>query len=124
MRRLVLVAALLVLTACENRLDRGFVPTAPSAPTVSLLQVTNFGKYALGMLPGQVTQLNVEATFSDGAKRMVTKESTWLGLNASVVTISPAGVATAIQLGVASYHVTYQGFTMTGNVHVCKTTMC
>ena len=52
--------------------------------------------------PGQTTQLTLEATLSDGSKKDVTSTAQWLSSNKNVVTVSPAGLAMAVDFGKAS----------------------
>ena len=78
-------------------------PTGPTVnavpPTVTALIVK--GNAAL-TAPGQTTQLTLEATLSDGSKKDVTATATWSSSNKNVVTVSPAGLAMAVDFGKTS----------------------
>jgi hypothetical protein len=77
--------------------------SSPTGPAVSGLPrgvtaLTVKGKAAL-TAPGQTTQLTLEATLSDGSKKDVTSTATWQSSNKNVVTVSPAGLAMAVDFG-------------------------
>src|ERR1700731_541790 len=73
-------------------------PTASAGPSVTALIVK--GNAAL-TAPGQTTQLTLEATLSDGSKKDVTSTAQWHSTNTNVVTVSAAGLATAVDFGKA-----------------------
>lgn len=77
-------------------------PTGPTVgvvpPTVTALTVK--GNAAL-TAPGQTTQLTLEATLSDGSKKDVTSSAQWYPSDKNVVTVSPAGLAMAVDFGKA-----------------------
>ena len=52
--------------------------------------------------PGQTTQLTLQATLSDGSTKDVTSTAQWYTSNGAVVTVSPAGLATAMGFGRAT----------------------
>src|ERR1700681_5034594 len=78
--------------------------TSPTSPTVgppTVTAVTVKGNAAL-TAPGQTSQLTLEATLSDGSKKDVTSTAQWHSTNTNVVTVSAAGLATAVDFGKAS----------------------
>src|ERR1700731_811001 len=80
--------------------------SSPIGPTVSaspptVTALTAKGNAAL-TAPGQTTQLTLEATLSDGSKKDVTSTAQWQSTAPNVVTVSAAGLATAVDFGKAS----------------------
>jgi hypothetical protein len=76
-------------------------PTSPTVgpPTVTALTIK--GNAAL-TAPGQTSQLTLEATLSDGSKKDVTSTALWSSSNKNVVTVSAAGLVTAVGFGQAT----------------------
>jgi hypothetical protein len=82
-------------------------PSEPSA-RVSSVAVT-------GIAPaiGQSAQFVATATFSDGTRKTISTNATWLSSNPLVASVSGSGVVTAIRSGTADISVTYQSVTGT-----------
>jgi Bacterial Ig-like domain (group 2) len=86
-------------------------PTGSAGPSVTALTVK--GNAAL-TAPGQTTQLTLEATLSDGSKKDVTSTAQWFSSNTNVVTVSPTGLATAVNFGRASVYGSAAGRSSSG----------
>ena len=97
-------AALLVAlyaTACAD-------PVAPVPPKVT--EVVISGDVALVAIM-QTSQLVASATLSNGESREVTSVAVWESSDTTVVTVSPSGLVTARDFGVADIHATYEEVT-------------
>lgn len=112
--RLVSLACALTVAACG---DSATNPTSAAVQATSLVS-TSFGKFSYGLAPGQTRQLTVDANFSNGTTRAVSTESTWISLTPDVMTITPAGLATAIRPGAASVYVQYRALALSLTVTV------
>jgi hypothetical protein len=76
-------------------------PVAPTVATPTVAALIVKGNPVLTS-PGQTTQLTLQATLSDGSTKDVTSTAQWFTSNGAVVTVSPAGLATAMGFGRAS----------------------
>jgi len=112
--RSVALACALTLAACGSSAT---TPTSPETQPTSLVS-TSFGKFSYGLAPGQTRQLTVDANFSDGTTRSVSTESNWISLTPDVMTITPAGLATAVRPGAANVYVQYQSAALSFTVTV------
>jgi hypothetical protein len=105
---IVLVSACLgVAAACGS-------DTSPSTPTpapitTSAVQVRASNNESGPMEAGQTRQLVAMATQSNGTTSDVTQQATWTTSTPSVVTVSPAGLLTALTQGNADIGATFQG---------------
>jgi hypothetical protein len=53
-------------------------------------------------MPGQTSQLTLEAELPDGSKKDVTSTAQWFSTNKNVLTVSPTGLAMAVDFGRAT----------------------
>jgi hypothetical protein len=60
---------------------------------------------------GTMVQLYATATLADGTTMTVTGLSTWVSTNPAIVSVGPAGIATALTPGMATVTVTFGGVT-------------
>jgi hypothetical protein len=88
------------VAGCGNK-NSPTVPTTATTVPPSVTAVAIKGEPALTAL-GQTTQLTLEATLSDGSRKDVTSGAQWFSSKPSVVTVSSAGLATAVDFGRAS----------------------
>ncbi len=102
----------LLFAACDRNPRR---PTpVPGAPSVVRLEVTGPGSIA----PGGAEQFRATAHMSDGSQRDVTTEAAWNSANASIISISSAGLATAHDRGEADIRVAFSEVMSTKRVMV------
>ena len=102
----------LLFAACDRNPGR---PTpVPGAPSVVRLEVTGPGSIA----PGGAEQFRATAHMSDGSQRDVTTEAAWNSANASIISISSAGLATAHDRGEADIRVAFSEVMSTKRVMV------
>lgn len=80
--------------------------TPPSNTILSSLMVD--GRKSLSAI-GETSQLTAVARWRDGSTRDVTGTARWSSQNASVATVSPSGLATAIGFGASRIQVMYEG---------------
>jgi hypothetical protein len=132
MRRLVLGASLVlfgVLSACGE--DRP-VPTQPSQqPNVTVPPAAApSGQATLSSCrvegpasvpPGESARFRATARYSDGSSRDVTNEVTWSSEDASILTVTAGGTATARNIGEAELRATLGATAPTGNVFTGQT---
>ena len=85
--------------------------TAPSAPSGAAVPPTVTAVAVSGTAPavGSTSQLTATATLSDGSAPVVTSLATWQSSNPAVLTVSTAGIATAVAAGDADVTATYAG---------------
>jgi len=79
----------------------------PAKPSATVLSVEVAGQTTFTSI-GQTAQLTANASMSDGAKQDVTREATWTSTNASVISVSSTGLATAVAGGMAEISATYK----------------
>jgi hypothetical protein len=116
--RSVPIAILIVLlcAACGSSSP----PSGPSnPPTVTAVSVSGV---AASPTVGDTAQLSATAAFSDGSSQSVTSQATWETNNASVATVSAAGLATFLAAGNAELKATYRGMSGTARVAVTPKT--
>lgn len=91
---------------------------ASSLPEI--VRVTVAGMPTAPLVPMQTAQLVASATYSDGAVTDVTGVAAWDSTDVGVITVSPAGLATATGPGKADVSATFAGVqgTVTGEVVV------
>ncbi|HUO83641.1 MAG TPA: Ig-like domain-containing protein [Thermoanaerobaculia bacterium] len=110
--RIVLLAATIVF-AC-----RGETPfTTPTSPLSSVVSLEITGTATLTS-DAETSQLTATATLSDGTRHDVTSPATWVSSNPEVVTVSDAGLVTAMAGGPATIKATYQGTSGTHDVTI------
>jgi hypothetical protein len=86
----------------------GSGPTA--APSFfDLLEIVTSQPNPFEMSPGQTIQLGAAAITTGSGAQDVTAAATWSSSDSTVVTVSPAGLVSAVGDGVASISATYQG---------------
>ena len=88
----------------STQLTNGFTYALPPPPALTALTVS--GNTNLTSV-GETSQLTATARFVDGSTRDVSSESQWTLYPATVVTVSPSGLLTAIGLGQVSVNVRY-----------------
>ena len=76
-------------------------PIGPPVGPTTVTALTVKGNPVLTAL-GQTTQLTLQATLADGSTKDVTSTAQWNTSNGAVVTVSPAGLATAMGFGRAN----------------------
>ncbi|MBI5549026.1 MAG: Ig domain-containing protein, partial [Deltaproteobacteria bacterium] len=72
---------------------------------------------------GATQQLTATAGYDDEAFAVVTGEATWTSSNEAVVTVSAAGLATAVAEGTAVIQAAYSGFTAKATIDVTAATL-
>jgi hypothetical protein len=105
MRRLFLVAGIVALTAlaCSDPASR--LPTSPSAPAVTNLEITGPASIA----PGQSVQLAATIRLGDGTSKLPSLGTPlqWFSSNSAVLRVSSTGLATGLQAGEGRITVIY-----------------
>jgi hypothetical protein len=106
------VATLAGAAGCGGSNRGPTTPTAPSTPTTpaSAVTINNLaidGEVSLNTIGG-TSQLRAMATFSNGNVKDVTRDTMWTSLNPEVITISSAGLLTAVRFGVGGIYASYQ----------------
>jgi hypothetical protein len=91
-------------SACGKNVTAA-TPVSSNPP--QLLRLTVAGNTSLTTI-GQTSQLTVAATFSDGAVKDVSGDTSWVSSDASVMTVSPTGVVTVVRLGTTVISARYQ----------------
>ena len=106
MRRLSLAAGILALTALACTDPTSLLPTTPSAPGVTSIEIGGPGSIA----PGQSVQLVANVRLADGTVKQSSPGTplNWFSSNSSVLRVTAAGLATGLQLGDARITV-FQG---------------
>jgi hypothetical protein len=86
-------------------------PSSPSVntPTVTGVQVSVGGNASTELLAGDTRQLSAAAVNSDGTRVDVTSVAEWKSSNSAAVTVSSAGVVTAVSEGGADVSATHKG---------------
>jgi trimeric autotransporter adhesin len=92
------LAAAITVVACGG--------DTPSKPSATVLSVEVAGQETFTAI-GQTIQFTASASMSDGAKQDVTRTATWASTNASVISVSGTGLATAVAGGAADISATY-----------------
>jgi hypothetical protein len=100
-----------LMTAC------GSSPVAPPPSTTSV-QVRPAANSSGALAPGETRQFSATASQSNGTTTDVTTQAAWQTSSASVATISPAGLLTAVSEGEAEVSATYQSVKATFGVSV------
>jgi hypothetical protein len=104
------IVAALVSVACGGSTASSTQPSALT-PTPSgsgpPLRLELDGLKSLSAI-GETDQLTVLGVWPDGSKRDVTSMAEWSSRNASIATVSPGGMATAVGFGIAAIEVKYQ----------------
>jgi hypothetical protein len=93
----------------------GSSPTTPATVTLTSLAIT--GSPTIDLI-GATIPLVATAMYSDGTGSNVTASTQWTSSNPSTVTVSPLGVATAVDIGLVIITATYQGRAATAFVRV------
>lgn len=85
--------------------------TASARPSsdVQLLQILTAEPNPFYLAPGQTAAMRASALLADGTAQDVTTAAAWSSSDASVASVSPSGVITAMAGGGASVTVEYQG---------------
>lgn len=92
------IGALFVGTACDERQGSPAAPTPPTAPTSpTAVAITIGGRLSIGAL-GETTQLTATARLSDGTTQEVTSQAQWQCM-AGVLTVISPGLVKAEQYG-------------------------
>ena len=91
--------------------------STPVAVTPAVTSLAIQGSLNLNTV-GETSALTLVAKFTDATTKQVSDEAAWTTSNASVATVSPTGVLTAVGLGKASITATYLGRTLTSTVTV------
>ena len=97
----------------------GSPPANPSSSIVLEIETAQPNPFSLA--PGQTTQLAAAVVGANGGSQDVTATATWTTSDPTVVTVSPAGLVTAINPGTAGITVTYQGHVASIRVFVAST---
>jgi hypothetical protein len=104
-----------VWTACSKSAT---TPTpAPTSPA-QLTRLSVTGNASLTAI-GQTSQLTAVATFSDGAVKDVSRDTSWVSSLPSVMVVSSTGLLTVARLGTSIIYAHYQ--TQSGNLSVTAT---
>ena len=102
-------------TACTKSVT---TPTpAPPGP-VQLTRLSVTGNSSLTAI-GEISQLTAAATFSDGAVKDVSRDTSWVSADPSVVMVSSTGLLTVVRLGASVIYAHYQ--TQSGTLSVTAT---
>jgi hypothetical protein len=110
-----LLLAAAIASRCIGGSPTGPVPAhTPPPPTITGLTITGAG----GGNPGQTAQLAANASFSDGSSQIVTTQAVWTSTNASIATVSPAGVITFVAIGESDIRATYASMSANARVTV------
>jgi hypothetical protein len=101
----VAMAAVLVHTACGDSKSPSSPATNPPTTTVTTSAVS-----VTGTAPrvGDTAPFAASATLSDGSSRTVTAQATWQSSNASVATVSSAGLVAGVGEGDVEISATYE----------------
>jgi hypothetical protein len=99
MRRSSLVLGMVALTALACSEPASLVPTSPSAPSSTGLELTGPASIA----PGQAVQLNAGIRLSDGTVKLSSPGTPlqWFSSNSGILRITSAGLATGVSNGEA-----------------------
>jgi len=92
------LAAAVTVVACGG--------DTPSKPSATVLSVEVAGQDTFTAI-GQTIQFTASASMSDGTKQDVTRTATWASTNASVISVSGTGIATAVAGGAADISASY-----------------
>jgi hypothetical protein len=94
--------------------------TGMSVVTVTPAVITNVSvnPQGLSLAIGSTYQLQLRAGFSDGSVQDLTGFATWTSDEATNVSVSGAGLATAVNVGMGNVTATYGAFSSTTNVTV------
>jgi hypothetical protein len=88
----------------------GDSPTTPSPPTPTVSSVSVTGPEAAAKA-GDSAQFTATASFSNGTSQNITSQATWQSSSATVATVTPAGMVTAVAPGEADISASYQSIT-------------
>jgi hypothetical protein len=108
----------MLLSSCGGSSPNETAPS-PLSPTVSSVVVS--GSTTLTSI-GQTVQLTATAMLSDGSIQSVTSTAAWQSSNASVATVSPSGLVTAVASGAVTITATLQAKSGTASVGISLTT--
>jgi hypothetical protein len=97
MRRLSLVVGIVALTALACSDPTSQIPTSPSAPAVTAVEIGGPSSIA----PGQAVQLVANIRLADGTIKLPSPSTPvqWFSSNTSVLRVSSTGLATGQQVG-------------------------
>ena len=104
-------------SACGDSGTNSSGPTGPSSPTVTSLTVT--GTLTVSGI-GQTSQLTATAHYAKGTTDNVTAQSTWSSSDATIATVSAAGMVTSVGTGIASITASYHNVTGSTKVTVTR----
>jgi hypothetical protein len=96
-----------MFVACAGTNENPTGPTPPVDPSVTVRTVT----VSSAVMSATTYQMTARADLSDGTSRDVTTQSKWETSNASIATVSAAGVVTAIGSGQVEVRATFQNVT-------------
>lgn len=97
------LAGAAVLTAC-GKTDP---PSAPTAPTVSVVSLS-ISQLPASLKPGETAQLVAMATLSDGSTQVATSLASWSTSAPQILSVNAAGLVTAVAPGDATVTASYQ----------------
>lgn len=113
------VAVAMTTTACGSASPAA--PAGGGSTAVTSLSITGSAQIDL---VGTTNSLVAIAMRADGTSSVVTTLATWQSSNPSAVTISPAGVATSVDVGTTVISAAYQGMSASMNVRVGAVNDC
>jgi uncharacterized protein YjdB len=87
----------------------GTAPTFNPSSPLTLLQIVTTEPNPFYLSPGQTNQLMASATSTTGGAQEVTGLANWMSSAPGIVSVSPAGLVTAIAGGTANISVSYLG---------------
>ena len=108
MKKLLLVALLLVVCSFIGCGGSGGSTPPPSTPTLVGIQVTPANP---SVAPGAIQQFTATGSFSDGTTKSLTSTANWLSSAPAVATINTAGVATGVTGGTTTISASSGGIT-------------
>ena len=108
-----ILLALLAFAGCDKS-PAGPGKQQPGTPVVSGLDMTA----PPSLPPGTARQFQAFARYTDGSRREATSQASWTTLDASILSVSPAGLVTANKRGETEVRATLAGFIIGNRVRV------
>ena len=109
---LLIPAVAMVLAGCGGSSPSGPSPGGQTGGSTAVTSIQILGSAQFDLI-GLTRQLAVLAFRANGSTSTVTTGAAWTSSNTSAVSVSPAGVATAVDVGPAVITATYEGSSTT-----------
>ena len=107
----IIIVLITVMASCSSTSTSKTITTSTTTPALTLSSIAVTPNMPANLAVGFTTQFTATATYSNGSTADITPQVSWVSSDASVATISSAGIVTGIAVGNTNITATLSGKT-------------